>query len=121
MTTVRGYYLITGIKGLVLHDIVGALDDARPELCHISSTDLHDAAAHIPGDGPIKFAFVEADPDEFRDSQLSELLQQQKTKVFLTGRRAEESLTPGPYAVLHRPFTAQDILAQLEPETCGCT
>lgn len=103
-------YLIVGLRGLVLFDVLGIIEEAFPGLRAVTADSDVEAVAHAATLKSIPFAFINGDPDEFVRTELASLLSRLGTRIVMMGRDAEEKAAQLPFDVLDRPFVDKDIL-----------
>lgn len=113
MNRIRGHYLVTGLKGLVLRDIIGIMEIACPRLNALAADTVPDALALLKDAQSVRIAFVSLGPDTFLQDGLSTVLGHLGTKVILMGEDAENAVSRSSFPVLERPFFEDDILKLL--------
>ncbi len=114
MTVIDSKFMVMGLNGLVLRDLVGMMKDAFPTLEAITAGNEADALAQLAGSKGWKYAFLDLGPDAFVASELSKILDALGTKIILLGNAAEDAEKASTFPVLVRPFFAGDILRLLK-------
>lgn len=114
MAVDKGRYMVLGLNGVVLHDIVGTLEEGYPGLHPCAVTTEAEAIAHVAQAANWKFAFLNLGPMAYARSELFKMFTALGTQVVLLGAAAEEAAASCSYPVLRRPFTSDDILRALE-------
>ncbi|WP_458792819.1 hypothetical protein [Yoonia sp. MH D7] len=109
-------YLIVGLKGLVLVDVIGIIEDAFPGLGAITVQTAQEAAELVTTLKSVRFAFLNVDPDDFIQTELAGILSDLGTRIVLMGKAAEEKAGALPYDVLDRPFAGPDVIRILKKE-----
>lgn len=102
-------FLVMGLTGLVLRDLVETIKERFPALDARTVASEVEAVVEVTRDSGWKYAFLNLGPDAFVASELSNLFNALGTKVILFGNVAEEAAAESPYPVLIRPFIADDI------------
>lgn len=116
MISAESRFLVLGLTGLVLRDIIGTLSDRFPTLQAHIAEDEADALAQVKQASGWQYAFLNLGPDLFVASELSLLLSQAGAKIVLMGSEAEDAAAQSAHTVLIRPFTADDVLQALKRE-----
>ena len=107
-------FLVLGLTGLVLRDVIGTMKDRFPSLEASTFASVGEAVAQISKTSGWRYAFLNLAPDAFVASELSKLFETLGTKVILLGDAAEDAAAQSPYPVLIRPFMADDIFRLLD-------
>ena len=107
-------YLIVGLRGIVLADIIDTVRNAFPDFHVITADTLMDASAIVAQLGSVPFAFLNVDPDEFIRTELAIALTRLETRIVLMGDAAEEKVKTSPFPVLDRPFAEDDVIRILK-------
>ena len=110
MTPKDSRFMVMGLNGPVLRDLVGTMKDGFPGLEASTANTEAEAVEQIEQTKCWKYAFLDIAPAAFAASQLSNLFDALGTKVVLLGNAAEDAAQCSPYPVLVRPFTANDII-----------
>lgn len=106
-------YLVMGLTGLALHDLVGTMKAGFPTLEASAADDEADAVALVAQTGGWQFAFLNLGPIAYVASELSSLLDALGTHVILLGNAAEDESANCSYPVLMRPYSSDDVLRLL--------
>ncbi len=109
-------YLIVGLKGLVLFDVIGIIAEIFPGLGAVTAQSPIEATELAAKLKSVRFAFLNVDPDEFVRTELASLLSGLGTRIVMMGLAAEEKAADLPYDVLDRPFADADIIRILKKE-----
>ena len=107
-------YLIVGLQGLVLLDVVGIIEEAFPGFRAVTAGSDAEAVALAAMLKSIRFAFLNVDPDAFVRTELAGILTRLGTRIVMMGQVAEEKAAHFPFDVLDRPFFEHDILRILK-------
>jgi hypothetical protein len=118
MNTVRNRYLVMGLNGLVLRDLLETMSEGFPALQPVTVPTVDDAVKEVSKASGWRFAFLNLGPDAFIASELAMLFKNLDTRIVLLGNAAEDAACTSTYPVLMRPFSSEDILALLGKETC---
>lgn len=109
----QGRFMIMGLTGLVLNDLVGAIGEKCPTLSACIATDEADAITQIGRASDWRYVILNMGPDALAASPLWNLLGSAGAHIVLMGNEAEDACEKSPCPVLIRPFAAQDIFAAL--------
>lgn len=110
MTAADCRLMVMGLTGIVLHDLIGVMEESIANL-HVSTAKTEaDAIAQLAEAQSWTYAFLNLGPNAFKESALSKILSDLGAKVILLGNTAEDAAETSPYPVLVRPFIADDIL-----------
>lgn len=109
----RAVYLIVLADCLVAQDLAEtvAVHDRDAEV--ILRQSLSDAIVALAAVAELALAFVGAGPAEFEASPLAGMIRARGGRVVLIGDDAESAGAAAGYAVLARPFSLSQILAEL--------
>lgn len=117
MSDANENYLIVGLKGLILSDVIGIIKEAFPDFGVITAQSMIEAAEITAKLQSVPFAFLNVDPDEFVRAELAGLLSNLGTRIVMMGNAAEEKATDLPFNVLDRPFAQADVIRILKKDT----
>ncbi|MDU9004523.1 hypothetical protein [Sedimentitalea todarodis] len=116
MDVTTGRFLLMGLTGLTLHDLVGTMKEGFPTLEASSVEDEAGAVAVVDQAGDWKYAFLNMGPGAFLASELSDAFARLGTRVILLGNAAEDESAECPYPVLMRPYSSEDVFRLLRQD-----
>lgn len=108
-----GQFLVMGLNGLILQDVLGTISDAFPAWRPCTAGDEAAAIEQVLAVSDWRCAFLNMGPDELAASRLLGLLKSAGAQIVLMGSAAEDAGSDSPYPVLMRPFMAEDVLSAL--------
>lgn len=112
-------FLVLGVTGVVLRDLISTVKDAF-ETLEATVAHTQDEAMHLLEQGQqLKYAFLNLSPETLMNSELVRLCEKLGAKIVLLGTDAEDAVENSPHPVLVRPFATHDILRVLEGANCN--
>ncbi|MGB3246209.1 MAG: hypothetical protein WBB25_16865 [Sulfitobacter sp.] len=114
MNAADSRFLVMGLTGLVLRDLLETMQDRFPGLEPNTVTNEDEATTRVSQTSGWKYAFLNLGPDDFSKSNLAKLFEAVGTRVVLFGEAAEEAATNSAYPVLVRPFMPDDVFRLLD-------
>ena len=111
-----GIYLIVLRHVVVAQDIAMTIAEFDPEARVVTAASGAEALPLLEGVERIAMAFVGKGPEAFRASLLARAVAERGGRVVLMGEEAEAEGEAQGFAVLVRPFSTGNILAQLHTE-----
>ena len=113
MNDVVGRFMVLGLTGLVLRDLIDTMKSNFPALEVSIAANEVEAAAQIAEASAWKYAFLNLGAEALIACELPKLFVERGAKVVLLGSAAEDVAADCCYPVLIRPYMADDILRML--------